>query len=574
MSRTARHRRHRGDPGAPGTDAVAHARQLAETFDDVLGSSPSRRAPRPVVSASWARSLAARVDPDRRTPPVVYAPDELGDVRSAHPLNEVMPLLRGSLATLADEAAHLVLVTDAAGRVLWREGAVGLLGQADRVGLFPGTDWSEAAIGTNAMGTTLAVDAPVQIHSAEHLVRTYHAWTCVAAPVHDPDTGRLLGAVDLSGPLQTMHPVLAQLVSTTALLAETHLRARMAEADQRFLLRNVPHLAVLRGAGGALVTPTGRVLATEPDGRWPARVDLDEATERVLLPDGREVRVEPLAEGHLLLATRQAPRTGRPTRGAAFSLRFTGNGTPSAVLDGRPLPLTLRAAEILTALVLHPAGLTADQLAHLLYGDDGNPTTVRVQVRRLRAVVGADVLGTRPYRLTAAVDSDFARVRRALRDGRPAAALRGCAGPLLPRSDATEVRQLREELAAGLRRAVLGTSDVDLLHAYAVHPLGEDDLAAHDRLLALLPDDDPRASRVATRAAQLRAEGWQPSGLETPYTPGTAPGRGVDRSREPWPPPGPPRAERGEPGGGPSADRDTGRAQRRSGTAPGRGVGR
>ena len=59
---------------------------------------------------------------------MVYAPDELGDVRSAHPLNEVMPLLRGSLATLADEAAHLVLVTDAAGRVLWREGAVGLLG--------------------------------------------------------------------------------------------------------------------------------------------------------------------------------------------------------------------------------------------------------------------------------------------------------------------------------------------------------------------------------------------------------------------------------------------------------------
>ena len=62
-------------------------------------------------------------------------------------------------------------------------------------GLFPGTHWSEDAIGTNAMGTTLAVDAPVQIHSAEHLVRTYHTWTCVAAPVHDPDTGGILGAI-------------------------------------------------------------------------------------------------------------------------------------------------------------------------------------------------------------------------------------------------------------------------------------------------------------------------------------------------------------------------------------------
>src|ERR687886_485202 len=129
------------------------------------------------------------------------------------------------------------------------------LAQADRVGLFPGTQWSEDAIGTNAMGTALAVDAPVQIHSAEHLVRAYHAWTCVAAPVHDPDTGAVRGAVDVSGPLRTMHPSLAQLVATTAQLAETELRVRLAEADQRFLLRNTPHLASLRGTAGAPLPP-------------------------------------------------------------------------------------------------------------------------------------------------------------------------------------------------------------------------------------------------------------------------------------------------------------------------------
>ena len=267
MPRSARHRR--PCTGVPGTDPAAHARQLAETFDAVLGSGPVRRAPRPVVSASWERSLAARVDPDHRTPPVVHAPDELRDIRSAHPLNVVMPLLRGSLAGLAEEAVHLMLVTDADGHVLWRDGASELLAPADRVGLFPGTDWSEAAIGTNAMGTTLAVDAPVQIHSAEHLVRTYHSWTCVAAPVHDPDTGAVLGAVDVSGPLRSMHPSLAQLVATTAHLAEAELRVRMAVADQRFVLRNTPHLAPLGGAAGALVTPTGRVLAADPSGGGP-----------------------------------------------------------------------------------------------------------------------------------------------------------------------------------------------------------------------------------------------------------------------------------------------------------------
>jgi hypothetical protein len=230
----------------------------------------------------------------------------------------------------------------------------------------------------------------------------------------------------------------------------------MAEADQRFQLRNTPHLTQLGRAAGALVTPTGRVLAPDPSG-WPERVDLDGGTERVLLPDGREVLVEPLAEGWLLRTADHAPRATRPSRAAALSLRFTGNGTPSAVLDGRLVPLPLRAAEILTALVLHPEGLTAEQLGYLLYGDDGNQTTVRVQVRRLRTLVGADVLRTRPYRLAGAVDSDFGSARRSLRAGQVAAALRACAGPLLPRSDATEVRQLREELTAGLRSAVLGT---------------------------------------------------------------------------------------------------------------------
>ena len=115
------------------------------------------------------------------------------------------------------------------------------------------------------------------------------------------------------------------------------------------------------------------------------------------------------------------------------------------------MPLTLRPAELLTALALHPDGLTAEQLAAALYGDDGNPTTVRGEVLRLRGLIGADVLRTRPYRLDAVVDTDFGATRRALRSGQVAEALRACAGPLLPRSDAPEIRELRDELAAGLR---------------------------------------------------------------------------------------------------------------------------
>src|SRR5918997_257582 len=272
-------------------DPAAHAHRMHRVFEAVLAGDQAPVAPRTLVSESWRRSLAAHVDPDLRT---------------AHPLNAVMPLLRSTLVSIADEAMHVMLVTDADGIILWRDGAAAVLNAADDVGLMPGTRWTEDAIGTNAMGTTLAVDAPVTIHSAEHLVRTYHAWTCAAAPVHDPDTGAILGAIDISGPLHTVHPAMKQLVSATAQLAEHQLRVRLAIDDERLRLRNMPHLASLRGQAGAIVTAGGRVVAGEPYGVWPERVTLLPGVDRVVLDDGRELVVEPLAEGYLLRAPRQS----------------------------------------------------------------------------------------------------------------------------------------------------------------------------------------------------------------------------------------------------------------------------
>lgn len=485
-------------------DPVEHAHLLHEVYESVLGGDTAPGRPRSVVSESWQRSLAAHVDPDRHTPPAVLRDAELPDLRIAHPLNEVMPLLRSTLVSIADEAMHVMLVTDADGTILWREGAAKLLHVADSAGLSPGFRVSEDAIGTNAMGTTLAVDAPVQIHSAEHLVRTFHAWTCAAAPVHDPDTGAILGAIDISGPLHTVHPAMVQLVSATAQLAENQLRVRLAIADERLRVRNMPHLASLRGHTGALLSSTGRIVAGEPYGAWPTRVAIpEEGSDRIRLDDGREMVLEPLTEGYLMRAPR---RTATTTRRSALSLRFMGAGAPGLVLNGRSVPVTLRPAELLTALALHPDGLTAERLAQLLYGDDGNPTTVRGEILRLRGVIGAEVLRTRPYRLEAAVDADFDAVRRALRAGEPAEALRACDGPLLPRSEAPEIRELRDELEAGLRQAVLDTDDLELLAAFAAHPLGRDDLEVHDRLVEELPANHRRRPEVEAHRARLLSD--------------------------------------------------------------------
>ncbi|MBW0105465.1 helix-turn-helix domain-containing protein [Pseudonocardia sp. KRD291] len=492
-----------GDAVSSADELVADANRLRRIYDDDLGSGGNAGSPRSVVSDSWQRSLAALVDPENRTPPVVYAPEDLPELREGHPLREVMPLLRRTLVSIADEAMHVMLVTDADGHILWRDGAHGLLRSADDVGLFEGTRWTEDAIGTNAMGTALAVDAPVRIHSAEHLVRAYHDWTCVAAPVHDPDTGSIVGAIDISGPLHTLHPALVQLVSATAQLAENQLRVRLAIADERLRVRNMPHLTGLHGLEGALLSQSGRVIASAPYGRFPERVRVPEGTDRVRLQDGREMVVESLSEGYLLHPEPGRRRVRATERASGIALRFTGAGTPLITIGEREAPASLRPAEILTALALHPGGLSGEQLTLMLYGDEGNPTTLRGEIHRLRALLGTDVLLTRPYRLTTEPDADFLRVRAALRAGRVGEALEACHGPLLPRSDAPAVRDLRDELTAGLRNAVLATDDVELTHRFAEHPLAEEDLQAHERLLELLGPDDPRRAAVAARAKRL-----------------------------------------------------------------------
>ncbi|TWD80285.1 GAF domain-containing protein [Kribbella amoyensis] len=479
-------------------DPPEQARRLSELYDEVLGGGRVPGVPRPLVAESWQRSLAALVDPELDAPPVVVSGDRLEELRSGHPLYAVLPILRQTLTTIADEASHIMIVTDAQGLILWREGAAEVRRQADRIALSEGAVWAEDAIGTNGMGTALAADQPVQIHSAEHLVRRIHAWTCAAAPVHDPDTGKLLGAVDVSGPLRTVHPAMMALVTAAAKLAEGQLRVRMAAADEVLRARNMRHLIALGDAPGALLTPTGRVLAVQPLAWLPDRLNVPPGTDRIDLGDGREGVVEQLDEGFLL----RIPGAARRRR-ASLRLKLLGSGQPIAVVGGREIALTLRRAEVLALLLLHPAGLTAEQLMLQLYGDEGNPTTVRAEMHRLRNLLGDGVLDTKPYRIVADVSGDVTDVQRAVRTGDLARALDQYSGPLLGRSDAPALRAERDELDVTLRGAVLDSGDSDLLWRYADTSVGAEDLEVFESLAHWLPADDPRRAAVTARLRRL-----------------------------------------------------------------------
>ncbi|WP_285244691.1 GAF domain-containing protein [Pseudarthrobacter sp. fls2-241-R2A-127] len=142
-------------------------------------------------------------------------------LRREHQLQRVMPALQDLLADDSSSGRHLLVLTDATGEILWRVGSREALHRADRLEFSEGADWSEAGIGTNAISEALVTGAPVQLFSAEHLVRTHHDWACTAAPITDPLTGGLLGVLDVSGPLDTISADTLRMVRCAVRAAES-----------------------------------------------------------------------------------------------------------------------------------------------------------------------------------------------------------------------------------------------------------------------------------------------------------------------------------------------------------------
>jgi transcriptional regulator of acetoin/glycerol metabolism len=413
-------------PWRPGTDPRSVARAVALAHERfVTGAEPGGI--RPLVLDSWRRSLRSGVDPDAAQPPVDLTDDELAAYRDAHPLAPIMPIIRRLLVDSAADTGLIVAITDAHGRLLWVEGETRLRSRtADAMNFVEGARWDEAAAGTNAPGTALALDREVQIFASEHFARNVAAFSCSAAPIHDPETGALLGALDVTGGDAVVSPQVSALVRATVAAAEAELR----------LHRLLPPAAV----------------------RTPQR-------------------------GH----------------------RLDVLGRDNAVLSrgSRAVRLSLRHSELLLALTRHPEGLSADQLAVLLYDADPAGVTVRAEMARLRTVVADLGLASRPYRLLSRLTTDAEVVRELLEQGSVRRALVTYHGPVLPRSDAPVVTALRAELSGHLRAAVLASRNPDLLLDYARTPDGAADVETWETTLTALPAVSPRRAAVVAHLEQL-----------------------------------------------------------------------
>ncbi len=135
---------------------------------------------RPEIVSSWQRSASSGLAPDRFTVPEREPELESRFVRAAR------PVLRRISADLAALDVSVIL-TDASANVLVRaDGSRSIRARLDRVSLGPGYAYAEDSVGTNAIGTALAMGSPALVMSREHFADVLTQLSCAAARDRGP----------------------------------------------------------------------------------------------------------------------------------------------------------------------------------------------------------------------------------------------------------------------------------------------------------------------------------------------------------------------------------------------------
>jgi DNA-binding CsgD family transcriptional regulator len=306
---------------------------LRDALAVVLSAGDAPELVRAEIAMSWQRSSRTGLRPDRFEVP--HDPDVDTDA-----------LLLGAARPILDQLADdlvatrtCVVLTDNRAQVLERRVADPRLEvHLDVISLAPGFVYAESTIGTNAIGTALAQRGPSAVGGHEHFADALTTMACAAAPITDPRTGRLLGAVDLSCWAGDAGPLMLPLARRAAREIEQRL------VDDARLRERVVVQAFLRarlGAKGPLVFVNDRTMITNAAADRlvaPADESILWDCARQLLAGGRAdpsvvvlsrgpsvtVRCDPVLEGGVLL-------------GALLRLTpVTHDGLPPPPLGSRP----------------------------------------------------------------------------------------------------------------------------------------------------------------------------------------------------------------------------------------------
>lgn len=199
---------------------------------------------RQIIDASHERSRRFGIMRSQLFPTRILDPGEIAShlAGSSQLLDLALPVIR-QLFEAVKGSGYIIVLTDAQGCILHVMGDDEVVDEAQRLNMVTGAFMAEESIGTNAMGTALRTDRPIQINATEHFIDVYHRWTCSAAPVHNLEN-EIMGTINLTGHAADVHPhtlglVIAATQAIESKLESTTIQQQLAEANQyAFTLMN------------------------------------------------------------------------------------------------------------------------------------------------------------------------------------------------------------------------------------------------------------------------------------------------------------------------------------------------
>ena len=309
------------------------------------------------IERSWRRCLAQGQRPQVSPQFTTLQQPELRRLLDANRqlLQAALPVL-DRLSRAIAETRSFAILTDPQGLVLDARGAID---RSDtRADLFTriGTDLSESAQGTTAVGAVLAEQQAVWLHRGEHFFDAYTAFSCAGAPLFGPN-GHCVGILDLTGVQTEERPELRHLVSQFARHIENVLTLNqitplgpLSESQRASSL-----LLRLNWAGCPLGSDNDGLVCLDGDG---------------FVLGANQVARQMVPQLQRAASTGSAPLHGSDLFAMAFEMLFDAAHPPA----GRPAPVL--EVPLWSGLRLHAVAVRAGQL-HQPLGAVGPADTPR-----------------------------------------------------------------------------------------------------------------------------------------------------------------------------------------------------
>ncbi|MEJ9111413.1 sigma-54-dependent Fis family transcriptional regulator [Bacillus paramobilis] len=189
------------------------------------------------ISESWHRCKQANVNPHMNKGQKILSSNVFQDQKKKSEifLDIAIPQIQNMRKTI-DELQMMALLIDPDGYVLSLSGNKQTLKRAKHINFIEGVKWTEAAVGTNAIGTALQIEEAIMISGTEHYSVASHSWSCAAAPIHNDD-GKLIGVLDFSCPIEFSHPYMLGMVTSIAHAIERECSIRVHQNELHLIHR-------------------------------------------------------------------------------------------------------------------------------------------------------------------------------------------------------------------------------------------------------------------------------------------------------------------------------------------------